>query len=470
MKRLALALTAVTVLGTAGFFSQGQSARPPQVAWQGDLATIAWTEPLADPKAAPGEVPFSLLGGPQIGWLTDTQATISWEVIGRKGVTDVFKAPMPANTDLNNIQFRSAVLKDLKPDMTYRYRLTAANGRYRYASQEYRFRTLPPRTATKLRFAVVGDTQRFAQQPWTDINRRLFKDMQKWDPALVLHLGDVVYDSWGPGINGRKGWFRFFDLCRDLRASTFMAPVMGNHDITVNQKVIWGPTYFADLPAQQNNAAGQAQPPFYYSFDVANVHFVALCTELRRTGPKKEDLADAKVYDRFTYKEQVAWLEEDLRSSRAPWKIAFFHQPLHTVGGYPARPEFRADFGRLFDKYRVPVILSGHDHSYQRTWRVRNASREKADDGSIQIISGGASNLFTGKSAPWNVLHARVNHYLRAEIDGDTLRVDAVLDDGSVFESWQMRTTGQPVTLRKAPDVVPEPAAPPKKAGKGGKK
>lgn len=454
--RLFLGLLTGCVITGALILSRAQPAPDIQVTWDGDRATVAWKETLADPTAKPGEVPFSLLSGPYLGWLTDNQASIGWEVIAQKEITDTFKAVLPGNYDLANIQFRSVTLTGLKPDTTYRYRLTSAASGYQYVGKEYVFRTLPARSADRLRFAVIGDTQRFAQEPWTDINRRLYQDIQQWDPNLVLHMGDIVMDSWGPGLNGRKGWFRLFDLMRDLRATHWLAPAVGNHDVSVG-KLVWAPDYFADLPAPPNRA-GRARPPFYYSFDVGNVHFIALCTELRRTGPNKEDLGDAKVYDRFTYNEQLAWLEEDLRASQAPWKIAFFHQPLHTAGGYPCRPEFYQDFGRLFDQYKVPVIFSGHDHSYQRTWRIKNATRERADDGTVQVVSGGASNLHKQARTPdWNLFYLRVNHYLRAEIQGDTLHVDAVLDSGEVLESWEMKTTGQPTVLKSVPDQVPAP-------------
>jgi acid phosphatase type 7 len=237
-----------------------------------------------------------------------------------------------------------------------------------------------------------------------------------------------------------------------------VAPAMGNHDVQVGQ-INWGPTYFPDLRPQRDNAEGKARPPFYYSFDVANVHFVALSTEQRRVGPKKEDLSGTKVYDRFTWKEQLAWAEEDLKASRAAWKVVYFHQPLHTAGGYPARPEFREDFGRLFDRYRVPVLFSGHDHSYQRTWRIRNATRERADDGTVQVVSGGAANQHrkSARESPWNIHYTRVNHYLRVDVKDDTLRVDAVLEDGEILESWEVKTSGQPKTLKPLPEKVPPP-------------
>ncbi len=68
----------------------------------------------------------------------------------------------------------------------------------------------------------------------------------------------------------------------------------------------------------------------------------------------------------------------------------------------------------------------------------------------MQVISGGAAYPFKRHlEADWNVLHASVLHYLRMEIDGDTLRAEAVLDDDKVLESWEMKTTGQPVALKR---------------------
>ena len=58
------------------------------VTWQDDLAIIEWTETLADPTAGPGEIPFSIITKPYIGWLTDTSTTIGWEVIAEKTILD----------------------------------------------------------------------------------------------------------------------------------------------------------------------------------------------------------------------------------------------------------------------------------------------------------------------------------------------------------------------------------------------
>lgn len=443
MKNLArlLCVVALAVLGLlAGGARDAADSVAPRITWDGDLATITWDEALADPAAGPDETPFSILTGPCLGWLTDSSAVIGWEVVAAKSLTSSPYASLPADFDLERMRFRSATLSGLKSDTAYRYRLVSGRGKQAYLGKEYRFRTPPPADSKKLRFAVIGDTQNFASQPWTDINRKLYADINAWDAPLLLHVGDIVFTGWGPGINGRKEWFRVFDLMRELRATRWLAPAMGNHDVKVGQ-LNWAPDYFRDLPPQRN-AARPAQPPFYYSFDMANVHFVALSTEQRRT------TADAKVYDRFTWQDQLAWLEEDLRQSKAPWKMAYFHQPLHTAGGNACPPEFRDDFGKLFDKNQVPILFSGHDHSYQRSLRIQNGSRELADNGTVQVISGGASNQFERRSSPpWSVLHVKLYHYLRVNIADDEMRVECITDEGSLYEAWKMKLAGQPERL-----------------------
>lgn len=437
--RFALLSIAVACASTMAFAQDV----PPRVTWDGGLAVIDWAEPLRDEEAGPGEVPFSILTGPYIGWLTPTSAVIGWEVIAEKKLTDRPFASLSGNYDLARMAFRSVELKDLKPDTLYRYRLVSRGDGFAFESPEFEFRTLPPPDARQVRFAVIGDTQRYRSSPWTEINQRLYADIVKWDPALVLHMGDIVYDSWGPRLNGRKGWFRVLHLMRPMRSRLLMAPTMGNHDVTPD-KLAWPPEYFRDIPSVKN-AAGLSQPPFYYSYDVGHVHFTVLCTEL---GAGRDFDRSRRLYDRFSHDEQMAWLEEDLKNSQAAWKVVFFHQPLHTTGGYPAPAVLREDFGRVFDKYKVPLVFSGHDHSYQRTWRITNADRERSDTGTVHVISGGASNLFPSRGPqPWNVLHTKVHHYCRVTIGESEARVEAIRDSGELLESWRMPLVGQPETL-----------------------
>lgn len=441
MKTLSLIFVTAVTLSSAAVLSGLRAIPESKITWTGNLATIEWIEPLADAAAGADETPFTLLTGPYIGWLTPTEATIGWEVIAERKVTEAPYAVVAANYPAEKIQFRSLVLRDLKPDTEYHYQLKAKN----YQSPVLAFRTLPDASATTFKFAMIGDTQRGEVPESAEIERKLFSQILAWNPAVVLHLGDMLGTGRGDGLAGRKSWFRTLTRNRDMRGSILMAPTAGNHCL-LGTGHGWYADYFADVKGPKEPRDG-SQPPFYYSFDVANVHFVSLCTE----SPKflaKQNVADQKARALpFSYNEQLAWFESDLKATTAPWKIVFFHQPFHTAGGYPAPDDFRKDFGAVCDKHGVQLLLSGHDHSYQKTSRINNVTRAPADRGTVQVVSGGGDiKQFNARPQPpaWNLVHKKINHYVQVEVSSEALRFTAVDVNGKTFDVWRLPREGQP--------------------------
>lgn len=445
MKKLSLTLLTCIVLATVIVLSAGQAIPEDGIRWNANLATIAWTETLADPKAAPDEVPFSLLSGPYLGWLTPTEVIISWEVIAEKRLLASPYASLPVKYPAEKIQFRRATLSNLKPDTEYRYQLKSG----RYQSRVIAFRTLPSPEATSFKFAMIGDTQRGEVPESAEIERKLFAQIHAWKPALFVHLGDMLGAGRGDGLSGRKGWFRTLERNREVRGSVFMAPTAGNH-CWLGSGHGWYADYFADVKSGKGNARDGSQPPFYYSFDVANVHFVSLCTESAKIAAK-QDVSDVKYRDLpFSYNEQLAWFENDLKNTKATWKVVFFHQPFHTAGGYPAPAYYPKEFGAVCDKYGVQVLLSGHDHSYQKTKRITNVDRQPSDTGSVQVVSGGGDikQFDARKDRPaWNLVHKKINHYVQVEVTAAAMQFSAVDVQGQVFDVWRLPLKGQPEEL-----------------------
>ncbi len=446
-----LVVCVVTLIALGGALALALVQRTPGgpgVQWNEDLATITWTEALRDPNAKADEVPFSLLTGPAIGWLTDTEAEISWEVIGEKTLTGNPYASLPATYPAEKIQFRFASLTGLKSNTEYRYQLKSGQ----FESKVFRFRTMPAPDATTLRFAMIGDTQRGDVPESAEIERKLFALIHAWNPALFVHLGDMLETGRGDGISGRKSWYRTLQRNREARASVFMAPTAGNH-CWVGKGRGWYADYFADVKGRSTTIKDGSQPPFFYSFDVANVHFVSLCTESAKVSGKK-DVADEQHKDLpFTYNEQLAWFENDLAKARATWKVVFFHQPFHTAGPHPAPAYFTKDFGAICDKYGVQLVLSGHDHSYQKTKRMTNVDRQVSDTGTVQVISGGGDirQFDRVKNPPhWNLLHRKINHYVQVDVNAERMQFTAVDVKGDVFDTWLLPRKGQPRELDAA--------------------
>jgi acid phosphatase type 7 len=446
MQRIILTALTCVLLTLTVLLSRGQELEGPRVSWQAKHATISWTEPLADPTAAAEEAPFCLLSGPSIGWLAPTEATIGWEVIAEKKLSTSPYATLPASYPPEKIGFRTTTLTGLQADTEYTYQLES--GRYR--SSVIPFRTLPATKDKAFKFAMVGDTQRGEVPESAEIERKLFALIQAWNPSLFLHLGDMLNTGRGDGLNGRKGWFRTLERNRALRSSVFMAPTAGNH-CWLGSGHGWYADYFADVKRGHDRLRRDAaRPPFYYSFDVGSVHFVSLCTESAKFAAKV-DVSERRHKDLpFTYNEQLAWFENDLKNTKATWKVVFFHQPFHTAGPYPAPDYFRKDFGALCDQYGVQLLLSGHDHSYQKTQRIGNVARLLADTGTVQVVSGGGDikQFDRVKNPPaWNLMHRKINHYVQVEVTPAALQFAAVDVHGEVFDSWRLPLSGQPEPL-----------------------
>ena len=86
----------------------------------------------------------------------------------------------------------------------------------------------------------------------------------------------------------------------------------------------------------------------YYAYNKGNVRFIVLDSNYMNT-------------------QQFDWLEKELQSSTSPWKIAYFHHPLYSDGQFHGPDtDLRANIEPLFEKYGVNMVLSGHDHVYER--------------------------------------------------------------------------------------------------------
>ena len=70
----------------------------------------------------------------------------------------------------------------------------------------------------------------------------------------------------------------------------------------------------------------------YYSFDWGDVHFVAL---------------DANLLNLNTPIDELVWLENDLATTRALWKVAFFHQTPYATLHHADDPIHREQSGRI---------------------------------------------------------------------------------------------------------------------------
>jgi predicted MPP superfamily phosphohydrolase len=252
--------------------------------------------------------------------------------------------------------------------------------------------TLPNR-ADSLKFAVLGDFGTGSSEQY-DLAKQMKRVHDVFPFELVTLVGDNLYGSERPQDFKTKFEEPYAPL---LQAGVKFYASLGNHDAREQR-------YY-----KQFNMDGK----LYYTFKAKqNVRFFVL---------------------ESTYMDppQVAWFENELKDSHDPWKIAYFHHPPYSSGDrHGSDQRLREVLEPLFVKYNVSVVLTGHDHFYERI---------KPQKGIVYFVCGSGGQLRKGNIDKGSDLTAAGNDtdqaFLAAEINGDQMWFDAVSRAGKVFDS-----------------------------------
>ena len=290
------------------------------------------------------------------------------------------------------------------------------------------FRTAPLTGAGAVSFIAFGDSGTGSAE-----QRQLAGIMARDRFDLALHVGDIAYgNSSGTGDATYSTYQSLlFDIYNWFPAVPFV-PVEGNHDSRPSNGD--GRAYL-DLFSLPTNGASVARPDHaerYYSFDYGPVHFVALDTEFA-------------FQDAARRPEQLAWLEADLAATRQPWTVALYHRSPYSSGGEHGSDQVvRATFGPLFERYGVDLVLTGHEHAYERTVPIRESTVAADQAVPYVVTGGGGAPLYPAATSSWTAHSASRHQYVKVVADGCTLTLDAVGLDGVVFDRSSVSRCASP--------------------------
>lgn len=249
-----------------------------------------------------------------------------------------------------------------------------------------------------LAFAVIGDTGTGGVAQF-EVARQMKIAREQTPYDFVLMLGDNIYPD------GDPIWFksRFEEPYRELLQSgvKFYA-TLGNHDVRKGAE--------AALRYDNFNMGGRR----YYSFTKADglIEFFALDSTAMTSA-------------------QTAWLEEQLKSSKARWKTGFFHHPIYSSARtHGSDLKLRALLEPLFVRYGVDVVFAGHDHVYERI---------KPQQGVSYFISGASGQLRRGDLDRRSKFHEagndRINSFLLVQVEKSGMRIKAMGSDGASLDT-----------------------------------
>lgn len=213
--------------------------------------------------------------------------------------------------------------------------------------------------------------------------------------ALLL-LGDQVYPSGDPD---RLGDIVFGPFEPVFAEGTPLLAIVGNHDVK------------DDNGDAQMAALGQAGRWWSRTLGGGRVLLVGL---------------DSTQPENAT---QLAFLESELATSDADWKIVALHHPPYSAGYQGSSEDVRAIFSPIFERNGVQLVLSGHDHDYQRSLLI---------DGVTYVVSGAGATTrrtgfddFTAMSFSWH-------HFVEIDVFDRHLVVRAVNQDLRVADRFAL--------------------------------
>ena len=318
----------------------------------------------------------------------------------------------------------SAVMRELKPGTTYVYRA----GTDSLWSEWNQFITAKGESAP-FSFVWFGDPQ----DQITNYISRLFRQAIRTAPQTQFWLfsGDLTSepedDQWGELFEAQGFVLRIIP--------SVMVP--GNHDLgfrfqgdslvrndkgkKVRDRSV-SPLWRAHLTLPENGIAGLEETS--YTFDYQGVRFVMM-----NSNDRLED--------------QARWMETLLGTNPNRWTVVSLHHPLYSSGRERDDRKTREAFLPLFDKHHVDLVLTGHDHTYARSYRLVNSTvvSDKLP-GTVYIVSSSGPKFYDYTSL-YDSLMAKsgvnIQLYQVITVDGGRLDYRSYTADGALYDSFELR-------------------------------
>ncbi len=260
-------------------------------------------------------------------------------------------------------------------------------------------------TEDSVRFAVLGDNGTGGRNAM-DIARQMARTYEETPYGLVVLLGDISYYG---SIADRYQEVFLEPLGPLLDAGVRFELAVGNHELEFE------PSSEANREIVRRLEVVAAQGSFYSVVQGPVEIFI-----LDSSTPKVTGAAGS---------EQISWLQDALAASTAPWKVAALHHPPYSSGGHGSDIAVREALEPLLVEYGVALVLTGHDHHYERTVPL---------DGVTYVVSGAGSKLRGTGSSNFTAVAENRLQFMIAEATPDTIRLRAIGVDGVVIDEFSL--------------------------------
>lgn len=236
-------------------------------------------------------------------------------------------------------------------------------------------------------------------------------------PDAVLALGDNQYEC-----GTAEDFAAYFDPAWG-RFKDKIHPAIGNHEYHVGTEA--DGSNCGGAPAGAGgyfSYFGQAASPLepdctikckgYYSWDAGSWHMIALNDQCSHVGGCNKGSPEE------------VWLQNDLATHKNMCTLAYYHEPRWSSGSHGSIPNSAA-FWDDFYAAGVDLVLTGHDHDYERFAPQDPAGVADAERGVREFVVGTGGRNHTGLSKGGRIANSEVFEFKTFGALKLTLRADS---------------------------------------------
>ncbi|QMU27627.1 purple acid phosphatase family protein [Adhaeribacter radiodurans] len=389
--------------------------------WSQNLETTLVSPVNATPSPRPDRIILSWVSDPTqsftVTWRTDNSVKTPRAEVAESNASPYFTSPtqvIPASTESIKTESGAALyhhvnFTKLKPNTLYAYRV----GDGTYWSEWYQYKTANNQPEP-FSFIYLGDAQNELFSLWSRTIRAAYASAPQ--AKFMVHTGDLINHA-----ETDAEWQEWFAAGSFIHATIPSLPCPGNHEYTRTLAIptltrLWQPQF--TLPA--NGVKGLEDTNYYV--DYQNARIISLNSMMHVPA-------------------QADWLEKVLQHNPQPWTFVFFHYPVFSTSGRSEINNLAKYWKPIFDKYKVDLVMQGHEHNYARGINLpRRVTYKDKEAGTVYVVSVSGPKMYEVKSKPWmERIAENTQLYQVITVESDRLLYQSITVTGEVYDTFELR-------------------------------
>lgn len=369
----------------------------------------------------------------KLEWAEAMHSTAFLEnVVSVHAVSELLSVPHETNPTIE-AYYHAAQMSGLVSGKTYVYRV-GMDGNW---SEWFQVR-LPNPEADGISFIYLGDAQNGVRDHWSRLIRQAYKHHPQ--AAFILHAGDLINRH-----DNDFEWGEWFQAGGFIHATIPSIMTPGNHEYGKDGLLSpqWRPQF--NLPLNGPNGLEET----CYQVNYPNLKLISLNAEQIEESP-------------YLKQKQVEWLDSLLSKDPREWTVVTIHHPFYSTKDNRDNADLRKHFKPLMDKYKVDLVLQGHDHAYGRGMigPSQNGTMTEVtaeQEGTVYVVSMAGIKMYEAGDFPWMERKAsKTQTYQLIHISMDQkLSYEAYTINGELYDAFELhkRPDGSNELINKIPDI-----------------